>query len=111
MSRESCSQFDSLPLTSLTIPLFAEQMVIELLVVQDDATNVLKNQQLRELALINGTLREQEACTVCGEEGHRSYLCPNRDRGFKMANVRCAKCGGAHVTAEDSRPGYTPSCR
>jgi hypothetical protein len=25
MLRESCSQFDSLPLTSLTIPLFAEQ--------------------------------------------------------------------------------------
>jgi hypothetical protein len=39
----------------------------------DDDANEHKQKQLRELALINGTLRDDEYCHVCGEKGHRQY--------------------------------------
>lgn len=62
----------------------AAVMVSELLVPIDDEKNEHKQKQLRELALINGTLREEEYCMLCGEKGHRQYECParhNRESG------------------------------
>jgi hypothetical protein len=53
-------------------------MVAELLVPVDDERNEHKQKQLRELALINGTLRDEEYCNLCGEKGHRQYECPAR---------------------------------
>ncbi len=50
----------------------AEKMIAELLVPVDDDDNEHKSQQLRELALINGTLREDDFCHICGEKGHRN---------------------------------------
>ncbi len=34
--------------------------------------------QLRELAAINGTLKDDTLCPLCGEGGHRQYECPSR---------------------------------
>jgi splicing factor 1 len=71
----------------------AVRLVEELLVVVDDEKNEHKQKQLRELALINGTLREDEFCQVCGERGHKQFECPHRSKTFKAANVKCAICG------------------
>jgi splicing factor 1 len=76
-------------------------MVAELLVPVDDDKNEHKQKQLRELALINGTLREEEYCTICGDKGHRHFECPQRTKTFQAANVRCAICGDqSHPTRD-----------
>lgn len=69
----------------------AVALVKPLLVPVDDETNVHKQDQLRELALINGTLVGEEFCEVCGKQGHRSFACPSRDSkeaSLAAANVR-----------------------
>eukprot|EP00471_Norrisiella_sphaerica_P008803 CAMPEP_0184496334 /NCGR_PEP_ID=MMETSP0113_2-20130426/33676_1 /TAXON_ID=91329 /ORGANISM="Norrisiella sphaerica, Strain BC52" /LENGTH=492 /DNA_ID=CAMNT_0026882913 /DNA_START=68 /DNA_END=1543 /DNA_ORIENTATION=+ len=54
---------------------------------------------MREIAIINGTLRSLPPCTVCGQEGHRPQLCPQRTR--YSAGVKCAICGmDTHVAAD-----------
>ncbi|RLN63549.1 hypothetical protein BBP00_00004062 [Phytophthora kernoviae] len=57
----------------------AAKEVQSLLVPVDDTKNSHKQKQLRELALINGTLRDDDYCHICGEKGHRQWECPNRD--------------------------------
>ena len=80
----------------------AVKMVEDLLKPKDDeALNEHKQKQLRELALINGTLREDEYCPVCGEKGHRQFECPHRSKSFKAAGVKCAICGDlSHPTRD-----------
>ena len=51
-----------------------------------------KQEQLRLLAVLNGTLREQEACRVCGALDHETFACPDRDGGPSRAAVRCFHC-------------------
>lgn len=52
-------------------------------------------------ALINGTLREDEYCPVCGEKGHKQFECPTKMRTFKAAGVKCSICGdGSHPTRD-----------
>mmetsp|Transcript_22971 Transcript_22971/g.29338 ORF Transcript_22971/g.29338 Transcript_22971/m.29338 type:complete len:591 (+) Transcript_22971:158-1930(+) len=80
----------------------ATEMIKELLTPVDDQTNEHKQKQLRELAMINGTLREDHYCTNCGQPGHRQWECPNEaPRSFKMADVKCAICGDkSHPTSD-----------
>ena len=60
-----------------------------------------KEKQLRELALINGTLREDEYCPICGEKGHRQYECVHRSKAFKTSSVKCSICGDlSHPTRD-----------
>jgi splicing factor 1 len=81
----------------------AVALVTPLLNPIDDDDNDYKQAQLRELALINGTLRTEVYCKICGEQGHRQFECPKR-HGNQMsfrAQVRCAICGDtSHVTAD-----------
>lgn len=44
----------------------------------DEDHNMHKKKQLRELALINGTLKDETACFICGESTHRSEHCPKK---------------------------------
>lgn len=60
----------------------AAKEVQSLLVPVDDQKNSHKQKQLRELALINGTLRDDDFCHICGEKGHRQWECPNRERTY-----------------------------
>lgn len=60
----------------------AAKEVQSLLVPMDDMKNQHKQQQLRELARINGTLRDDDFCHLCGEKGHRQWECPNRERTY-----------------------------
>ena len=72
----------------------ATDMIEQMLVVIDDEKNVHKQQQLRELALLNGTLKEDEYCEICGEKGHRPFECPRRFSMKKNAiQIKCAICG------------------
>lgn len=57
--------------------------------------NDLRRMQLRELAQLNGTLRETEGprCTNCGSNEHKSWLCP--DKPNVTNNIMCSSCGAA----------------
>uniref|UniRef100_K3WKL6 Branchpoint-bridging protein n=1 Tax=Globisporangium ultimum (strain ATCC 200006 / CBS 805.95 / DAOM BR144) TaxID=431595 RepID=K3WKL6_GLOUD len=79
----------------------AAKEVQSLLVPVDDTKNSHKQKQLRELALINGTLRDDDFCHICGEKGHRQWECPNRQQNFKAADVKCAICGDSSHPTRD----------
>lgn len=66
-----------------------------------EGQNELKRNQLRELAALNGTLRDDEnqACQNCGEIGHRKYDCPQK-QNF-TASIICRVCGQAGHMARD----------
>lgn len=78
----------------------AAGMVEKLLTPVDEVLNEHKRQQLRELAALNGTIRDEEFCRICGEAGHRQYACPARSTTFK-SDVQCKICGdGGHPTID-----------
>ncbi|KAF9602639.1 hypothetical protein IFM89_030527 [Coptis chinensis] len=78
----------------------AAGMVEKLLQPVDEGLNEHKRQQLRELAALNGTIRDDEFCRLCGEAGHRQYACPSRTNTFK-SDVLCKVCGdGGHPTID-----------
>ncbi|XP_057817411.1 splicing factor-like protein 1 [Cryptomeria japonica] len=78
----------------------AVDMLEKLLVPVDEGRNEHKRAQLRELAALNGTIRDDEFCRLCGEPGHRQYACPNRNSTFK-SDVLCRICGdGGHPTID-----------
>ncbi|KAJ7259609.1 hypothetical protein O6H91_Y409000 [Diphasiastrum complanatum] len=78
----------------------AGAMVEKLLVPVDEVINEHKRAQLRELAALNGTVRDDEYCRLCGELGHRQYACPSRHSTFK-SDVLCRVCGdGGHPTID-----------
>ena len=68
-----------------------------------EGQNDLRRNQLRELALLNGTLRENDGprCTNCGASDHKSWLCP--DKPNVTNNIVCSSCGGAGHIAKDCR--------
>lgn len=84
----------------------AVEMVEDLLRPLDDSINTHKQNQLRELAMINGTLRETQHCTNCGLPGHRHWECPKAaaESGASRSTIRCAICGDAsHPTSDCPR--------
>eukprot|EP00594_Rhizosolenia_setigera_P000966 CAMPEP_0178941222 /NCGR_PEP_ID=MMETSP0789-20121207/1276_1 /TAXON_ID=3005 /ORGANISM="Rhizosolenia setigera, Strain CCMP 1694" /LENGTH=705 /DNA_ID=CAMNT_0020620411 /DNA_START=109 /DNA_END=2226 /DNA_ORIENTATION=- len=80
----------------------ASKMIEDMLVVIDDEKNVHKQQQLRELALLNGTLKDEEYCHWCGDKGHRSFECPKRfTMNKKIVSIKCAICGDTSHPTRD----------
>eukprot|EP01035_Chromulina_nebulosa_P019200 gene19200-25050_t len=71
----------------------AAKMIAKILTPVDDAQNEHKQKQLRELALINGTLRTEDFCPICGDKGHRQFECTVRIKNLKAAGVKCSICG------------------
>jgi splicing factor 1 len=84
----------ALPHTSLNIFTLQSASVPE-------GQNELKRSQLRELAALNGTLRDDEnqTCTNCGGVGHRRYECPEQQNVTN--NLTCRICGGQGHMARD----------
>ncbi|XP_054711830.1 splicing factor 1-like [Uloborus diversus] len=74
-----------------------------------EGQNDLRRMQLRELALLNGTLRENDGprCTNCGATTHRSWQCP--DKPNVTNNVICTNCGSAGHIAKDCREQKNPA--
>ena len=70
--------------------------------------NDLRRMQLRELAQLNGTLRETDTprCNNCGSTEHKSWLCP--DKPNVTNNILCSICGGAGHIAKDCRAKKNP---
>eukprot|EP00036_Acanthoecidae_sp_10tr_P008667 CAMPEP_0182923226 /NCGR_PEP_ID=MMETSP0105_2-20130417/5289_1 /TAXON_ID=81532 ORGANISM="Acanthoeca-like sp., Strain 10tr" /NCGR_SAMPLE_ID=MMETSP0105_2 /ASSEMBLY_ACC=CAM_ASM_000205 /LENGTH=617 /DNA_ID=CAMNT_0025060919 /DNA_START=69 /DNA_END=1922 /DNA_ORIENTATION=- len=69
-----------------------------------DGQNELKRMQLRELAALNGTLREDEMvakCKNCGSFEHRTWQCPI-ELNF-VNQTTCTRCGGKGHVAADCR--------
>ncbi|WFD29846.1 hypothetical protein MSPP1_000860 [Malassezia sp. CBS 17886] len=66
-----------------------------------ETQNDHKRNQLRELAVLNGTLRDDEnqVCQNCGEKGHRKFECP-QERNW-TASIVCHRCGGHGHLARD----------
>lgn len=64
-----------------------------------EGQNEHKRNQLKELAIINGTYRESiPVCSICHEQGHRKYQCPNSQLAN---NFKCNKCGQiGHLEAD-----------
>ncbi|WVR06363.1 branchpoint-bridging protein [Kwoniella sp. DSM 27419] len=83
--------------------------VIETAASTPEGQNDHKRNQLRELASLNGTLRDDEnqLCQNCGEKGHRKWECPQQR--VYSANVICRLCGGAGHMARDCRGRGDPN--
>jgi splicing factor 1 len=83
--------------------------VIETAASTPEGQNDHKRNQLRELASLNGTLRDDEnqLCQNCGEKGHRRWECPQQR--VYASNVICRLCGGAGHMARDCRGRGDPS--
>lgn len=79
----------------------AVEMVEPLLNPESKAVDELKEKHHMELAEINGTVRADEYCHICGEKGHRQWECPAKQRSYAMANVRCALCGDTSHPTRD----------
>jgi len=86
----------------------AAEMIESMLVVIDDEKNVHKQNQLRELALLNGTLKDEEWCNLCGEKGHRNFECPKRFSAASIGaggglQIKCAICGDTSHPTRDCK--------
>lgn len=82
----------------------AAKMIEEMLVVIDDDKNIHKQQQLRELALLNGTLLEDQYCPLCAEKGHRAFECPTRFSTKSSAvKIKCLYCGETSHASRDCK--------
>ena len=80
------------------------QTVVVTAVTSPEGQNDLKRGQLRELAELNGTLREDDRpCTICGLKGHLKYDCPNRQSYAQQ--VVCNNCGQpGHISRDCPAP-------
>lgn len=90
----------------------AAKMIEDMLVVIDDDKNIHKQAQLRELALLNGTLKDDnEYCPLCAEKGHRQFECPKRFSGSKQAGLqlKCAICGDTSHPTRDCKQKSLPT--
>jgi len=68
--------------------------------------NNLRRTQLRELALLNGTLRENDVlskklCSNCGSVEHRNWQCPEKTN--VVNTIVCSKCNGKGHLEKDCK--------
>ncbi|KAI9469999.1 MAG: hypothetical protein EXX96DRAFT_588374 [Benjaminiella poitrasii] len=84
------------------------EKVIETSASVPEGQNELKRNQLRELAALNGTLRDDEnqTCLNCGASGHRRFECPERQN--VTSTLTCHICGGMGHIARDCTQRNNP---
>ncbi|KAI8837065.1 hypothetical protein BC829DRAFT_50542 [Chytridium lagenaria] len=83
--------------------------IIETAASVPEGQNEHKRMQLRELAALNGTLRDDEnqICQNCGATGHRKFECTEA-KNFTI-NLVCRICGGAGHIARDCTERNNPA--
>ncbi|GAV27754.1 hypothetical protein PMKS-001222 [Pichia membranifaciens] len=81
------------------------QQVMDKAIFSPVGQNDLKRDQLRELAKLNGTFRDdtERACPVCGEMGHNRNTCPNKNRTNFVNSLVCSKCGNVGHLEKDCK--------
>ncbi|KAJ3414467.1 hypothetical protein HDV05_006560 [Chytridiales sp. JEL 0842] len=86
----------------------AIEKIIETAATVPEGQNELKRLQLRELASLNGTLRDDEnqICQNCGGVGHRRFECPEAKN--YTVNLICRICGNAGHIARDCTERNNP---
>lgn len=75
--------------------------VIETVICVPEDQNERKRDQLRSLAQMNGTFRddERQVCQNCGQHGHRQYTCSEPKR--LAASITCHVChNGGHLARD-----------
>ncbi|KAJ2479177.1 hypothetical protein IWW56_003257 [Coemansia sp. RSA 2131] len=82
--------------------------IIQKACVTPEGHNDLKRNQLRELAALNGTLRDDEgqACTNCGSIEHRKWECTEASN--VTLSLVCSVCGGRGHPARDCALRHDP---
>ncbi|XP_030829712.1 splicing factor 1 isoform X1 [Strongylocentrotus purpuratus] len=72
-----------------------------------EGQNDLRRMQLRELARLNGTLRDEDMlrCSNCGSTEHRTWQCTEKQNVTN--NILCSLCGSAGHIAADCREKAT----
>ncbi|XP_072175914.1 uncharacterized protein [Diadema setosum] len=72
-----------------------------------EGQNDLRRMQLRELARLNGTLRDEDMlrCSNCGSTAHRTWQCTEKQN--LTNNIVCVLCGSAGHIAADCREKAT----
>ncbi|KAH3668689.1 hypothetical protein OGAPHI_002443 [Ogataea philodendri] len=78
-----------------------------------EGQNEHKRDQLKQLAILNGTLRvsEEKVCLNCGEKGHKRYECPNLGRQNFAQSLVCSRCGNIGHIARDCRADLEETAR
>lgn len=66
----------------------------------------MRKLQLRELAVLNGTLRPEDIinsarCSNCGSDQHKTWECP--EQANVTATIVCSICGGGGHLARDCK--------
>ncbi|XP_024357397.1 uncharacterized protein [Physcomitrium patens] len=91
----------------------AVALIEPLLTPVDEIQNMHKRKQLRELAEMNGTMRDfPKICSICGEVGHQEWQCSKEALITFQSKVACSICGnGGHPSIDclqkTSKPGTT----
>ncbi|KAJ1727107.1 hypothetical protein LPJ61_004759 [Coemansia biformis] len=82
--------------------------IIQKACVTPEGQNDLKRNQLRELAALNGTLRDDEgqACTNCGDLNHRQWEC--QETTNVTASLVCVVCNNAGHLSRDCPQRHDP---
>eukprot|EP00045_Choanoeca_perplexa_P004309 m.37441 g.37441 ORF g.37441 m.37441 type:complete len:486 (+) comp12501_c0_seq1:116-1573(+) len=84
--------------------------IIKVAIECPEEQNELKKNQLRQLALLNGTLREEEQvlrCRNCGSTEHRTWQCEEK-KNF-VNDQKCAICGGVGHMTKDCKHNKDPT--
>ncbi|KAG7880464.1 hypothetical protein KL905_002437 [Ogataea polymorpha] len=78
-----------------------------------EGQNEHKRDQLKQLAILNGTLRasDEKLCLNCGEKGHKRYECPNLGKQSFAQSLVCSRCGNIGHLARDCKADLEETAR